>query len=156
MCTHVLIRTITVSIASVKAEIRHAQEEFIPTLTCIVLEENPAQSHHADVMINVEERDLALLFAQHEEHRFNILGQSEKQKVPRDPIGLLLVSRDFANNALQAVAQRVSVSVGFDDEPEAKRHLKNVVDPRGVREVERLAVLHKPRSEFQHEQQVNR
>lgn len=99
---------------------------------------------------------MALLFTKHEKHRFNVLGQSEQQKVPRDLIGLLLVSRDFTNNALQGEAHRVSVSVSFYDEPEAKHHLENVVDPRGVREVERLAVLHKLRSEFQHEQQINR
>lgn len=108
------------------------------------------------MMINVKKCDLNLLLAQHKKHGFDILSESQYQKVPSDNKCFLLGSENFANNAPQSVVQSVSVLFSFNHKPGAKNNLKNIVEPSNVGEIVRLAIAHKVRANFCNKQQIGR
>lgn len=102
-------------------------------------------------MINVKRCYLTLLFAKHEKHGFNILGESQQEKVPASDKGRLFIVQFHSYDACPRVLKRVSQLMGTNQKIYAQDNLKDVVKSCDVGELERFAVLHESRAGLQND-----
>jgi hypothetical protein len=126
-------------------------------LTVVVFGEDPYDHSRADVVVNMQKRNLILLLPQHEHDCFGKLSQPQQEKHPLRP--LVSQQRFITWGHFQALPHHVhweSVLKAGVNETTACDNLKDVVNPRKDRQIFWFFVSHELWANFQHDTKIHR
>lgn len=126
-------------------------------LTCTRSNKKPCIEHRSNVMEDVKERRLVLLFPQHKENCLNKFEDSQIEEKPGSNLNfqLHIVTKKLKPFALEDVLEGKSKSVCLNDVRAANDHLENVVNSNQIRHIIWFTFFHKIWSGGKNKPQIN-